>query len=344
MLNIIIFFAGLLFSGWAIYRTACFLVAGVGSLDSLNQQQFNATLLNYLWLFLIAAAITGSLFHFYLTKKLIAPIRKLTQATKELQAGKFTESIEVNRKDEVGQLAVQYNQLITQLQDNENYRKKLVSDISHEIRTPLTNINGYLLALKDDTIEGDTSLFAALYEESSRLTQMVEQLDKLKEWDYFSQQIVVEKEEHALDEIILQSLAMFQMRLDIRKTPVVVNVEPCSTVIHAEGIKQVMSNLLDNAIRYNLSNETIEITGHRQVDNYFISIAGTSSVLTNDDQKNIFERFYRIDESRNRATGGAGLGLAISKEIIDKHGGEIGVLSNENKNKFWFTLPLMKTG
>lgn len=340
LLNILIFFAGLIFSGWAIYRTACFLAAGVGSLDAASQQQFNATLFNYVWLFLIAVAVTGSLFHFYLTRRLIAPVRQLTFATEQLQEGKFPDPLQEKRTDEVGQLVTQYNILLNQLQQSEQVRKKMVNDLSHEIRTPLSNINGYLQALKEGTIEGEHLLYSALYEESTRLTQMVEQIEKIKEWDMISTQTVLKKEWVDISQLAKQSIAMFQMQLDQKNIPITTQIEPCNLVIHPEGIQQVLNNLLDNAIRYYDGDIGIRIEGVIEDDVYKISIVGSSKSISKEDEKKLFNRFYRPDISRSRETGGVGLGLAITKEIIERHNGKVDVNTSSVQNEFWFTIPI----
>lgn len=331
---------GVAFSGWSIYHTACFLAAGVGNFDVRGQQQFKAMLLNYIWIFMVLAAVLGSLFHFYVMKRLIQPIRKLIASTKQLKSGHYPEPVQIRRTDEVGQLVGQYNSLLEQLQRNEEHRKKLVHDLSHEIRTPLSNLKGYLQALKDGAIEGEPTLYEALYSESARLTEMVEQLEHLKEWDYVSAQTLVEKNPYEIKELLGQCVAMFNRRLEAENIQVQLEAERCEVMLHIEGFQQVMSNLLDNAIRYYEGTKPIVLTGKQKEGSYMISITGPSQIIPKDEREAVFRRFYRLDASRSRMTGGSGLGLAISKEVIERHQGEIGVREKNNQNEFWFSLPL----
>lgn len=327
-------------SGWAIYSTACFLAADVGGLDTPRQQQFNSILLNYLWVLVILAVIIGSAIHFYIIKRFIKPIRSLIQSTKELKLGHYPEPVKVYKNDEIGQLALHYNGLIAQLQMNEQHRNRLVSDISHEIRTPLSNLNGYLQALKDGDVTGDKALFASLYQESNRLTQLIKQLEQLKEWDYLSTQSMVVKEAYEIEPILHQCAAMFARTLEQKNIPLLVEIESCKINLHVTGIQQVISNLLENAILYYEGKGPVLLAGEKRGKDYCISVTGPSNPIPELERENVFKRFYRLDSSRNRVTGGSGLGLAISKEIIERHyQGKIGVSPKNTGNTFWIVLP-----
>ncbi|MCM3109759.1 sensor histidine kinase [Lederbergia lenta] len=339
-LNILVVVMVTAISGWAIYSTACFLAVEVGDLDIPRQQRFNRTLLSYLWILMIMAAFIGSVLHFYFIKRFIQPIRGLIQSTKELKLGHSPEPVEVYKDDEIGQLAIQYNGLIAQLQMNEQHRNRLVTDISHEIRTPLSNLNGYLQALKDGDIIGDKVLFESLYQESNRLSQMIEQLEQLKEWDYLSVQSIIEKETYEIEPILLQCVAMFERTLEQQKIPILLEIESCKIDIQVVGIQQVISNLLENAIRYYEGEGPILLAGEKRGKIYRISVTGPSDPIPEIEKEKVFRRFYRLDSSRSRMTGGSGLGLAISKEIIERHHqGEIGIDTTSTSNTFWVTLP-----
>lgn len=344
VLNIVVLVTATALSGWAIYNTACILAAGLGDLDPLRQEQFNSTLLNYLWIFMIAAALFGSVFHFYLTKHLIKPIRSLIQSTEQMKLGQYPQSVEVYRNDEIGQLVEQYNGLLEQLQRNEIHRKKLITDLSHEIRTPLSNLSGYLQALKDGDISGDKILYSSLYEESNRLAQMIEQLEQLKEWDYLAAQTIVKKKPYEIGNLLNQCVEMFKRTLVEKEISIQVEVEPCELDMHAEGIQQVISNLIDNAIRYYEGAGPILLTGKKQGKDYRISITGPSRPIPAKERENVFRRFYRLDASRSRMTGGSGLGLAISKEVVERHHqGKIGIGTRDMSNEFWVLLPITAT-
>ena len=339
-LNVLVIVTVTAISGWAIYNTACFLAAEVGDLDTPQQQRFNRTLLSYLWILMIMAVFIGSVLHFYLIKRFIKPIRSLIQSTKELKRGHYPEPVHVYKNDEIGQLALQYNGLIAQLQMNEQQRNNLVTDVSHEIRTPLSNLNSYLQALKDGDLIGDKILFAALHQESNRLSQLIEQLEQLKEWDYLSSQSIIEKETREIEPILLQCVAMFERTLEQKNIPILLEVESCKVDIHVVGIQQVISNLLENAIRYYEGDGPILLAGRKRGKDYCISVTGPSKPIPETEREKVFRRFYRVDSSRSRVTGGSGLGLAISKGIIERHHqGEIGIDTTSTSNTFWIVLP-----
>ncbi len=339
-INILVITSFIGLSSWAIYNTACILADGLVTMSSLKQAQFEATLFQYLWIFSISTIIIGSMTHFYLTRKMIRPLRDLIQSTKQMKLGNYPDPIRVKPEGEIGELIHQFNDLINQLKDNEQHRQKLVSDFSHEFRTPLSNLNGYLLALQNGVIEADETLYQSLYEESKRLVQLVEQMEQLKEWDYVSTQTFSEKFPVNLKKLVEQSVDMFRWVLKQKKIKVEVDVQCSMVTVNNGALSQVISNLLDNAIRYYEESGTIKIIGVIIRDEYKLSVTGPGKPIPEADQERIFERFYRIDHSRSREIGGSGLGLAISKEIIEHHRGTIGVKSKGNVHTFWFRLPL----
>lgn len=332
--------ASITLSSWAIYNTACFLVEGIGDLGEQRQLQFNATLSQYLWVFSLIGIIAGSILHYFITKRLIKPIRNLIESTKQLKQGEYPELIQTDAQDEVSELVDQYNGLILKLQTNEQHRQKLVADLSHEFRTPLANLKGYLQALKNGVIEGDVELYESLFEESNRLTQMVEQLDQLKELDYMQTQIISKRISVNIAEPLHQSITMFEWAIEQADIQIEMSIEDQNVLMNVEGIQQVLNNLLDNAIRYYEGDQAIVVTGKVIDGGYYVSIAGEAHLIPKEVRQHVFERFYRVDTSRNRDTGGTGLGLAIAKEIIQHHNGEIGLKIINRTNCFWFTIPL----
>ena len=340
LLNVVVIAATIAISGIAIYNAACFLADGIGNLDVLRQQRFNRKLLEYLLVFSIVGLVIGGILQYVFTSKLIKPIKRLTDAAKHLQQGEFPEEIETTAQDEVGQLVAQFNQLITQLQTNERERVKLISDLSHEVRTPLSNLNGYLQALKSGDLTGDVAMYEALYQESKRLTELIEQLEQLKEWDSLTVNQYTTREVTEMSNLVEQCVQMFHWKLDKERIDIATNVEQANLWLYPSGIQQVITNLIDNAIMYYEGTAPIEIVGMREEDTYKLMICGESAYIEESERERIFERFYRIDASRSRANGGSGLGLAIAKEIVTHHGGEIWVDVYETRQCFSLTLPI----
>lgn len=340
LLNLVVIAATIAISGLAIYNAACFLADGIGNLDVLRQQRFNTKLLEYLLIFSLIGLVIGGVLQYIFTSKMIKPIKRLTDAAKHLQQGEFPEEIKTTTHDEVGQLVVQFNQLIKQLQTNEVERVKIISDLSHEVRTPLSNLNGYLHALKSGDLTGDVAMFESLYQESNRLTELIEQLEVLKEWDSLTMNHYTTREVTEMSNLVEQCVQMFNWKLDKEQIVIETDVEQANLLLYPSGIQQVLTNIIDNAIMYYEGEAPIEIQGKSQEGIYTLMICGESAYIEESERERIFERFYRVDASRSRANGGSGLGLAIAKEIITHHDGEIWLDVCRSKQCFVFTLPI----
>lgn len=341
LLNTVAFTAMIILSSFTIYNAACSLVSGMEP-DVQRQNQFNAALLQYLWMFSVAAIVVGNLFHFYFTKKLMGPLKELIESTKVMKDGRYPETIETRSEGEIGKLIGHFNELVQQLKLKEQSRQKIVSDLSHEFRTPLSNLNGYMNALSNGVVKGDTALFQSLHGEAKRLTAMVEQLEQLKEWNVAAAETLVEIKQEEMSLIIRQVVGMFHWRLQEKNIGIQIDTVPGLVGVYNGGIQQVLSNIIDNAIRYYEGDAPIRIEGNIFGTDYRVSIISEGQKISEMDAEKIFERFYRTDPSRNRNTGGSGLGLAISKEIIELHKGTIGLDVKSDRHCFWFMVPLEK--
>ena len=340
-LNTLAFTAVIILSSFTIYNAACSLVSGMES-DVQRQNQFNAALLQYLWVFSASIIVVGSLLHFYFTKKLMRPLKELIESTKVMKDGQYPKTIETYSEGEIGELIGHFNELVQQLKLKEQSRQKVVSDLSHEFRTPLSNLNGYMKALSSGVIEGDPALFQSLYGEAKRLTAMVEQLEQLKEWDIAAMKTLVEIQHEEMSLMIHQVVEMFHWRLQEKNIHVQIEAVPGIVGVSNGGIQQVLGNILDNAIRYYEGNAPIQVEGSITGNEYRVAIISEGQEISKADVEKIFERFYRTDPSRNRNSGGSGLGLAISKEIVEHHKGTIGLDLKNGRYCFWVSIPLEK--
>ncbi|MGM0898539.1 MAG: sensor histidine kinase [Bacillota bacterium] len=339
LLNIIAFTAVIILSSFTIYNAACTLVSGFEP-DVQRQNQFNAALLQYLWIFSAATIVIGSVLHFYFTKKLMGPLKELIESTKVMKDGRYPKTIKNRSEGEIGELIGHFNELVQQLKLKEQSRQKIVSDLSHEFRTPLSNLNGYMNALSNGVIEGDTALFQSLHGEAKRLTAMVEQLEQLKQWDMAAGDALMETKHEDMGQLIRQTVEMFHWRLQEQNIHVHIEAAPAMVGVYNGGIQQVLGNIIDNAIRYYEGTAPIRMEGKISGTDYRVSIISEGQEISETDAPKIFERFYRTDPSRTRDTGGSGLGLAISKEIIELHKGTIGLDDQDGHYVFWFEIPM----
>lgn len=340
--NMVVISVFIALSSIATYNTACYLADDIGTVQLENQIIFDTTLFQYIVIFSISAIVASSLVHFYVTKKLINPLQELINSTIRMKKGDYPTPLPQSSPDEIGQLTTHFNDLVQQLKTNQESRKKLVSDISHELRTPLSNLNGYMSALKNGVITGDKALYESLHGELKQITQMVDQLDQLKEWDDVKSQKFTEKETFQLNELAEQSVEMFRWTLD--EKAILCELYMDAGAIHAskKDIAQVFSNLLDNAVRYYNGSEPIIVKGEVRQTYYLVEIIGPGELIEESNRPYLFERFYRVDPSRAKETGGTGLGLAISREIIEHHGGQIDMFTANQLHTFWFTLPIIQ--
>ncbi|WP_078594746.1 sensor histidine kinase [Evansella clarkii] len=332
-----------LLSSIVIYNTACFLVEQMPDVNEQRQTTFNEDLYTYLVWISPAIIIIGTGVHFYLTKKMLKPVRELVSSTKVLRYGQYPEHVETNSSDEIGELAENFNQLIDQLKRNEAARDKMLKDLAHELRTPLSNINGYLEAMKNGVIEGSPKLYGALHKESERLIGMINQLDDLNERSLQEQSLTRKKEWTRADELLAETLHLFRWEMKKRGIACRIEAEEAKVYIHQKLISQAVMNLLQNAVQYYSGEGEILLEGKIQKETYKFSVTGPGEPIPAENREWLFERFYKVDGSRNTRKGGSGLGLAIVKELVTvHHSGEIGLDTDGKTHSFWFTIPLEK--
>lgn len=333
-MGIIIWLAGV-----SVKEYACTLVEQSSLFDQEKSETFNRIMQSHLVNASMLAVSIAAVFHYYVVRKLLRPLQQLADASRKMTKGYFPDPIEVNSHDEIGQLTEDFNKMTTQLKQVDERRSKLMQDISHELRTPLTNINGYLEALSSGVIKGEQSLYDSLYEESTRLMRLVEQLDELNVW-------ASEEQRHpkvkaiAIHDTIEASIRSFKLELNAKNIAYRSKLDRQLVYADPDGLKQVLHNLLKNAIIYDVGG-WIEVEGKMIGSVYRVTVTNKGQPIPPEKMESIFDRFSRLDASRSRETGGAGLGLSIVKEIVTRHGGEVGLhTSPEQIHAFWFTIPV----
>lgn len=301
-------------------------------------QMFLTSIHYYLiWASLVALALAFIL-SFLLTRRVLRPLSQMNDITRDIAAGNFQARVDVVSEDEVGQLGLAFNQMADSLEQVEKLRKNMVADVAHELRTPLTNLCGYLEALNDQVIDPSPEIFRMLQEENLRLVHLVDSLQQLARAD--AARAYLQKEPLDPGEELRQLLGLYNQGFQEKNITVSTRFGQ-GRIISADRDKllQALRNLLENCHKYTPAGGRVEITVSDRNQEVEIRFCNNGPGIAASDLPFIFERFFRTERSRSRDAGGAGIGLSITKELIEAHGGKVGAKSSRGKTCIWLTLP-----
>jgi len=287
-----------------------------------------------------AAVFLGGLLAWWLVRRLMRPLEQLTGASESIAVGDLAARVPEPPDPELRRLAQSFNRMATSLEQAEGLRRALVEDVAHELRTPLTSLRGYTEALADGVVEPTPEMLATVHQEIERLTRLVEQLDQLARGG--TERRVLRDEPMDLAAIVQRTLAIagpdlqergITARLDAPESLPIVRGDP-------DSIGQVVTNLVHNAVRYADDGGQITVRLERHGDALRCAVENSGVEIPPEELDLIWERLHRVDRSRARASGGAGIGLAIVRQIVEAHGGQVGATSADHRTEVWFTLPL----
>lgn len=295
---------------------------------------------------LLLAFLLTALVSLVTSRKMTEPLMDMNRAAKEIAGGNFEKRVEITSKDEMGQLAESFNHMAESLENIEKSRRAFIANVSHDLRSPLTSIQGFLTAMLDGTIppEKQERYLRIVLEESQRLSRLAEGIvDMSRAQD---SKIVLEMTSFDLNEVIRENSAVLEPQLQEKGLSVEVSFAAKETMVYADQdkISRVLHNLMSNAIKFSRENGTIEIeTTFSGKNKVLVSIRDHGAGISEEDQKYIFDRFYKVDATRNKDKTGAGLGLSIVREFIQAHGETVAVKSKLGEGStFLFTLKLAK--
>jgi signal transduction histidine kinase len=304
-------------------------------------QNFLNTITHSFWLVIVLAWLLALLLTLALSNRILKPVRELTRIANRMEQGDLSQRVRIRTKDEMGVLAHAFNTMADSLARSEQLRRNLVSDVAHELRTPLTNVRGYLEALKDGVIDPTGEMIASLYEESLLLSRLVVDLQELSLAE--AGQLHLVRRPLALEEVIVKAVSSLQLQATNKQLALRVEMSPCLPRVEAdaERVGQVLRNLVSNAITHTPPGGEITIRARSINGEVLVSVDDTGEGIDEQHLPYIFERFYRTDASRSRATGGTGLGLAIVKQVVEAHGGQVEAESAPGRgSSFTFSLPV----
>jgi len=333
-LGLTILLVGVLVVGAASFEK---LMVEAGDSAAHAREMFDTAVTNVVLVAVAVALLASVALSVVLARRLARPLADVGLAARRVAAGDHSVRVPREGPEEIRDLADSFNQMAASLGEQEQIRRDFIANAAHELRTPLTNLQGYLEALRDGVIEADTATYASLWEEADRLVRLSRSLDALSEGDAvdappklvevdLSQQIrtAVELAEPSIDRAGLTLTVDVPDRLLARANP--------------DHLSQVLANLISNAVRYSPPGGSIAVRAERRPADLLVSVTNSGEGIPAADLGRVFERFYRVEKSRDRAQGGAGIGLAIVKQLVESAGGRVGAESGDGNTKFWFSL------
>jgi Signal transduction histidine kinase len=302
------------------------------------QAMFDASVGQVVAMALIGAIIAAAVLSAVLASRIARPLRDMARAASQIARGEYGARVSPDGPEELIGLAESFNSMAAALQEQERLRRELIANAAHELRTPLTNLQGYLEALRDEVIPADRATFESLWDEAERLVRLSRSLDVFAEGDSIDAArplMTVDVSGAVASAADLVAPAMTQSGLKFET-----DLEPSLTAIaESDGLAQVLGNLLQNAVRYTPSGGIVRLRAGRRSGAIVVSVTNTGSDIPAADLPHVFERFYRVEKSRAVAHGGAGIGLAIVRQLVQSFGGRVGVESGNGLTRFWFSLP-----
>ncbi len=294
-----------------------------------------------------AALIAALIVSIFVSRRIVAPISEMMLASRRIAEGHYDERVEIPsgmggiEPDELGELALSFNQMADKLEKTEELRRQLIGDLAHELRTPLTTIQGSMEGLIDGVLPGEDHVFQNVHREAERLQNLVRDLQALSK----AESGVLEFDSTPVSPLELASKVCSQLERQFQEKDValfneVSNALP-KVIADEDRIGQVLLNLLGNALQYTPNGGQVKISA--SVDESFVefSVEDTGIGIEPEHLPHVFTRFFRVDKSRSRVGGGSGIGLTIAKRLIEASGGRIWATSDGigKGSTFCFTLP-----
>jgi two-component system OmpR family sensor kinase len=333
--------------------------AGAGGAMSPAGQQFLARVN---WSLLQAGLLAGALgllLGVVIARGLAAPLSRLSDAAREIAQGRLDQRLPLAGPAEVADVAQAFNEMAAGLQQSEQLRQHMIADVSHELRTPLTVIQGNLRAILDGVYPLEKAEIATIYDESLLLSRLVADLRELAQAE--AGQLALDLQPVEVEPLLRGATASFDAAASGQGVALLLDSPELLPLVLADAdrVRQVLHNLLANALRHTPAGGTITI--HARTEQRGVrtepaedqrsmlcpqaavrfTVEDTGQGIAAADLPHVFERLWRADRSRSREQGGSGLGLAIARQIVEAHGGQIGVASQAGVgSEFWFRLPV----
>ena len=286
----------------------------------------------------LVAAVVSVLLASLLALRLARPLDEIARAARRVAQGEYQARVQRQGPEEVASLADSFNQMAESLQEQEQMRREFIVNAAHELSTPLTNLQGYLEALRDGVIAPSTEQFQSLHEEVDRLVRLSQSLNTLAQ----DTATGAGKPLETIDLVPALRTAVDLARPSFDGKAIRIQLhlpDRLPARAQPDQLAQVLANLFQNASRYTPDGGVVTVAAEDRRSDVLVSVSNTGDGIPQQDLPHIFERFYRVEKSRDRARGGAGIGLAIVKQLVEATGGRVGAESQAGVTRFWFSLP-----
>jgi len=294
----------------------------------------------------LAAFSAAVLLSIFTTSRIVKPVQEMMQASQRIAEGHFRERVQVpgdpDQADELSQLAISFNRMAEQLAQHEALRQRLIGDVTHELRTPLSTIKGSMEGLMDGVLPETAETYQKIYHEADRLARLVEDLQQLSQVE--AEAYTLDRKSVGVGELVRKAVGRLRQQYEDKGVMLEVDIPSGLPEVHvdAERIEQVLMNLVGNALQYTPSGGEVAVSAHQKGQLIHVEVRDDGIGVPLEHQPHIFTRFYRVDKSRARASGGSGIGLTIAKYLVEAHGGKIWVESGGRGegSTFTFSLPI----
>ena len=335
-----------------------YAILGGERYDAVTGHRETRYILNQSISIMLAGLVLGLVSGFTIFAVVTRKLKRLAEAMETFKDGAFREKIlfaplpPPSRADEIDRVAATYNEMaermtamIRELQRQETVRRDLVANVSHDLRTPLASVRGYLetLIIKGDSLsaEEQRTYLSIAAQQTERLAQLVAELFELAKLE--AKEVSVQAEAFQVAELIQDVVQKFELDAERRQLGISADGSAELPFVKADLalVERVLQNLIDNALRHTPAGGSVTVTTRARERDVLITVADTGSGIPKDHLPHIFDRLYRVDKSRDSRSGGAGLGLAIARQVVELHGGRITVESEPGRGTaFSFSLPL----
>lgn len=286
------------------------------------------------------AGVAGILLVIFMSRRMLASIGSLTTAARGLGSGDLSSRADVKGSDEIAELGRTFNSMADALEESERQRQSLVSDVAHELRTPLSNIQGHIEAMQDGLLKPDADNLETVHLQALHLNRLVDDLRLLAQSE--AQELRLDLSPASVGEIVQRVTTSFRARAEAEEVRLETMVEEALPTVAVDRVRieQVLANLVDNAIRHTPPGGRVAVAASQAAGSIRVEVTDTGPGIPSEALPHVFDRLYRVDPSRDRGTGGSGLGLTIARQLVKAHGGAIRAESVEGRgSRFAFNLP-----